>query len=273
MPRLSLALFVAVLAVALCCFASCAFAKKAAAVRPSSNLVTKFVFPAGQKTYSFSSSDKFETFGGQLTVSKDGFSAVASLSNSEGDVFLQVRNSERFCIIDSAQDSSGRRVVNIFEMYGAECSVEIEEDMAIILVQDSETSDCEWDGVQCVPVKDIISTFTLPAESDFSFAPIQEFEWVIRDGKYADQSDKSTSTILNNIYGSVYMNITQPKNSAWCVIASQGNHFFGIPLGVVQKSQNALCNIELTGHNSFSVSAKYVPGNNCFTNGLDCVVQ
>jgi hypothetical protein len=248
------------------------FALFTLAISQSVALKTTFqVVNENSDAYTISTTDKYVTWGGDLSISDDQLSAVTSVTDTDGDVFFQVNNNDRYCVIDSAENpETGKRVINVMIMQGASCSVSIQGSVATLYVEDSE-HDCQWDGSSCVPVKGVRNTLDIVDSDDFTFQPVQEIGYVDLSGDYINREDKTVTTALYRVDGAVFLNVTTADGKSYCLIGSESEILYGEPLSIFRVGHNARCEINKIGYHHFTIQPQIVSGFDCIWNGLDCI--
>jgi len=172
--------------------------------------------------------------------------------------FFEISNGNRYCVFDSTVNpTTMERVVNVFIMQGALCSVQISQDNAVITVQNDEKSDCKWNGETCAPVDEgLRTTFSLDAP-DFDVVAVVDPKYKNSGGKVVIGHDaKQFYTLIESPIADLYVNISTIDGKSWCLISSECTPDNWKPVSILYASQNAVCSTREISYHHFRISAK-----------------
>jgi len=172
--------------------------------------------------------------------------------------FLQITNRNRFCVFaSSVNPTTMKRQVNIFMMQGVLCSVEILEENAVITIQNSEISDCKWNGQICALLDSgLRTTFNIDAP-EFSIFPIKDFLYQNSGGKiFYENEAKQFYTIIESPLADLYVNLSTSDEKSWCIVSSECTPKNFKPVSLLYASHNAICSTREISYHQFRITAK-----------------
>jgi len=211
-----------------------------------------------QNDYTFHRTDKFNSFGGEVSIAEDLKSVSTSVWSDDSDVYFQITNGNRYCIFDSYLNPlSMKRVISPYEMQGALCSVEISGEIAFITVMNSEISDCKWNGAVCSPVDDgMRTTFSLDAP-DFSVVSIIDPVYQNSGGRIVlENASKQFYTIIQSSIADLYVNISSTDEKSWCVVSSECTPDNWKPVSLIYAHHDIICSTREISYHQFKITAR-----------------
>jgi len=219
--------------------------------------------------YSLEETDAQTSSGGQISISSPNFqTAIIRFDATEGTVFFKVGRKDRFCLISSSLSG-----LTVYQQQGSFCSIITSSPDFTIEAQDSDITDCKWNGELCEKQNGLKMLFEIVESPQFIFAQTIDIHGKISSGSSADIKGNRAAVTQTRIDGAYYFNVTTSNYNSWCLVSAESNIYTWLPRSIVYVSQNAKCDVKNVGYHSFTITANEEQGYSCVFDGAKCAIS
>jgi len=138
---------------------------------------------------------------------------------------------------------------------------------------DNELANCRWNGNECADDAEGLKVNFQLEGNGYSLTDEINFPWSSTGGRVVIDNPKNGYSILTQLQGFIFFNVTTNDGSSWCLVSSEAHLRDYHPMSMVYQAYNALCTTKEIAYHKFRIIAEKLDGAVCSFDGLQCRIE